>query len=152
MTSGANQVDSTLARSVIEKGISLLERKCIRLNGRDPNWRALFSEELENLERVTPPAEFETRVNAVIARGGLSHVAFFHESAQRAPARYAINATFCAIDTPQGKRWLFEDVHEGGPADGAGIRAGDVLLSANGRDVYPPELATFALGSDAEVT
>ena len=48
-------------------------------------------------------------MNAVIARGGLSHVAFFHESAQRAPARYAINATFCAIDTPQGKRWLFED-------------------------------------------
>jgi carboxyl-terminal processing protease len=152
MTPSSCQVDSTLARSVIEKGISLLERKCIRLNGRDPNWRALFSEELENLTRVSSPAEFETRVNAVIARGGLSHVAFFHESAQRAPARYAINATFCAIDTPQGKRWLFEDVHEGGPAHVAGIRAGDVLLTASGKQIYPPELPTFGLGTDAELT
>jgi hypothetical protein len=100
MTPSSDQLDSTVIRSVIEKGIGLLERRCIRLNGRDPNWRALFSEELENLTRASSPAEFETRVNAVIARGGLSHVAFFHESAQRAPARYAINATFCAIDTP----------------------------------------------------
>jgi hypothetical protein len=127
MTLSSDQIDSTVIRSVIEKGIGLLERKCIRLNGREPNWRALLSEELENLTHASSAAEFETRVNAVIARGGLSHVAFFHESAQRAPARYAINATFCAIETPQGKRWLFEDVHEGGPAHVAGIRAGDVL-------------------------
>jgi carboxyl-terminal processing protease len=152
MTSSSDQLDSTIIRSVIEKGIGLLEHKCIRINGRDPNWRALFSEELENLKRASSPAEFETRVNAVIARGGLSHVAFFHENAQRAPARYAINATFSAIDTPQGKRWLFEDVHEGGPAHVAGIREGDVLLTANGKQIYPRELPTFGLGTDAEVT
>jgi predicted metalloprotease with PDZ domain len=152
MTPSSDQLDSTVIRSVIEKGIGLLERRCIRLTGRDPNWRALFSEELENLTRASSPAEFETRVNAVIARGGLSHVAFFHESAQRAPARYAINATFCAIDTPQGKRWLFEDVHEGGPAHVAGIRAGDLLLTASGKQIYPPELPTFGLGTDAELT
>jgi carboxyl-terminal processing protease len=152
MTPSTDQLDSTVTRSIIEKGIGLLERKCIRLNGRDPNWRALFSEELENLTRASSREEFETRVNAVIARGGLSHVAFFHESAQRAPARYAINATFCAIDTPQGKRWLFEDVHEGGPAHVAGIRPGDVLLSANSRQIYAPEVLTFGLGTDAELT
>ena len=54
-------------------------------------------------------------MNDVIARGDLSHVASLHQSAQRAPARYAINATFCAFDTPDGPRWLFEDVHDGGP-------------------------------------
>ncbi len=85
-------------------------------------------------------------------RGGLSHVAFFHESAQRAPARYAINATFCPIETSEGQRWLFEDVHEGGPAYVADIRAGDILLSANGKQIYPPELPTFALGTDAALT
>ena len=146
MTPSSDQLDSTVIRSVIEKGIGLLERKCIRLNGRDPNWRALFSEELENLTRASSPAEFETRVNAVIARGGLSHVAFFHESAQRAPARYAINATFCAIDTPQGKRWLFEDVHEGGPAHVAGIRAGDVLLSCERQTDLPAGIADLRVG------
>jgi carboxyl-terminal processing protease len=91
-------------------------------------------------------------MNAVIARGGLSHVAFFHQSGQRAPDRYAINATFCAFDTPDGPRWLFEDVHDGGPAHAAGIRPGDVLLDVNGRSIAPPELPTFALGSDARVT
>lgn len=145
-------LDPSIARGVIEKGIGLLERKCIRLNGRDPNWRALFSEQLENITRAASPVEFESRVNALMAQGGLSHVAFFHQSAQRAPARYAINATFCPIETSQGKRWLFEDVHEGGPAHVAGIRAGDILLSANGRQLQPPELPTFALGTDAQLT
>lgn len=91
-------------------------------------------------------------MNAVIARGALSHVAFFHESAQRAPARHAINATFGAIDMVRGKRWLFEDAYEGGPAYVAGIRAGDVLLTASGKQIYPPEIPTFGLGTDAELT
>lgn len=152
MNPAGEPLDPSIVRNVIEKGITLLERKCIRLNGRDTNWRALFSEQLEDITRAGSPAEFESRVNALIARGGLSHVAFFHQSAQRAPARYSINATFCAFDTPQGSRWLFEDVHEGGPAYVAGVRAGDILLSANGRQIQPPELPTFALGTDAQLT
>lgn len=139
-------------RSVIEKSVGLLERRCIRLNGRDPKWRELFGEQLKELVQASSPAEFESRMNAVIARGGLSHVAFFHQSASRAPARYAINATFCAFDTPDGPRWLFEDVHDGGPAYAAGIRPGDLLLRANDRSIVPPELPTFALGTDAQVT
>ena len=139
-------------RSVVEKSVGLLERRCVRLNGRDSNWRALFDEHIDEIVHASSPAEFESRMNGVIARGGLSHVAFFHQSAQRAPARYAINATFCAFDTPNGPRWLFEDVHDGGPAYAAGIRPGDLLLRVNGRSIAPPELPTFALGTDAQVT
>ena len=36
-----------MIRSVIDKSVALLERRCIRLNGRDPNWRALFDDHLE---------------------------------------------------------------------------------------------------------
>lgn len=144
--------EPSVARDVIEKSIGLLERRCIRLDGRDPNWRTLFSAQLEDITRAGSPDEFESRVNALMAGGGLSHVAFFHQSAQRAPARYSINATFCAFDTSRGSRWLFEDVHEGGPAHMAGIRPGDILLSVNGCSIQPPELPTFALGTDAQVT
>jgi len=102
-------------RSVVEKSIGLLESRCIRLNGRDANWRRLFDKKIDEIAQASSPAEFESRMNAVIGRGGLNHVAFFHQSAQRAPARYAINATFCAFETSDGPRWLFEDVHDGGP-------------------------------------
>jgi len=153
MNAVANTFDPSLARAVIGRSIELLERKCIRLNGREPNWRQLLSEQLEGAAAASvSPAEFEKRVNEAITRGGLSHVAFFHQSAQRAPARYAINATFCSSDTRHGRRWIFQDVHEGGPAHVADIRAGDVLLTVNGNEIQPPELPTFALGTDAEVS
>src|SRR5581483_1134783 len=152
MKTEATPCSPTTLRSVIEKSVGLLESRCIRLNGRDASWRRLFDEEVDEIAQASSPAEFESRMNAVIARGGLSHVAFFHQSAQRAPARYAINATFCAFDTPDGPRWLFEDVHDGGPAHAAGIRPGDLLLRVNDRSIGPPELPTFALGTDARVT
>jgi hypothetical protein len=48
--------------------------------------------------------------------------------------------------------WLFQDVHEGGPAHAAGLRPGDVLLRVNGRSIAPPDLPPFALGTDAQIT
>jgi C-terminal processing protease CtpA/Prc len=152
MNPNDNILDPATIRSIVDKSLALLERRCIRLNGRDPNWRTLFHERLDEIIRASSPAEFESKMNAVISQGSLSHVAFFHQSAQRAPARYAVNATFCAFDTSSGPRWLFQDVHEGGPAHAAGIRAGDLLLRVNGRPVEPPDLATFALGTDVTVT
>ena len=43
-------------------------------------------------------------------------------------------------------------MHEGGPAYGAGIRPGDILLKANGDAIRPPVLPTFALGTDHELS
>ena len=139
-------------RAVVERSIRLLETKCVRLNGARPNWRGLFSEHLDDLVRSETEARFEATFNAVLARGRLSHAAFFHESAQHAPARYAINATFCASDTPEGRRWVFEDVHEGGPAHTADVHPGDVLLAVNNEAIEPPHPPTFGLGTDPQVT
>ena len=52
---------------------------------------------------------------------------------------------------------IVKEVFPGGPADQAGLKAGDVLLSVNGRDVQDPEgmafrLATLPAGSTATVT
>ena len=47
-----------------------------------------------------------------------------------------------------GRRWVFQDVHDGGPSHAAGIRPSDVLLEANGEAISPPNLPTFARGTD----
>jgi carboxyl-terminal processing protease len=138
-------LDETITRPLIEKIIRLMDTKCVRFNRTAPHWRALFSEQLDDITSSKSSADFEIRVNSVLSRGGLSHVAFFHESAQRAPARYAINASFCSADTLDGRRWMFQDVHEGGPAHVAGARPGDILLDVDAMPVRPPALPTFAL-------
>ena len=144
----------TLNRATIErmvgKIVRLLETKCIALNGVRPNWQALFAEAVDDICRSTTQQEFEARVSEALNRGGLSHVAFFHETGQRAPARYAINATFTATGEKPA-RWMFQDVHEGGPAYEAGIRPGDILVAVDGEEARPPRLPTFSLGMDATV-
>ena len=145
-------LDEATIRSLTTEIIRLMETKCIRFNGTAPDWRSLFSAEFASVQGPETAPEFEQRVNRALNRGGLSHVAFFHESAQRAPARYAINATFAALETPDGPRWVFQDVHEGGPAHVAGARRGDVLSTVDGTAVQPPTLPTFGLGTDPLLT
>jgi hypothetical protein len=57
--------------------------------------------------------EFERTINVLLTQRGLSDVAFFHETGNRAPARYAINATFARLssDNGMGPSWIFRDVH-----------------------------------------
>jgi hypothetical protein len=66
MNPAAAPLDASSIRNVIEKSIGFLDRKCIRLDGRDPNWRGLFSEQFEDITRAASPAEFESRVNTAI--------------------------------------------------------------------------------------
>jgi C-terminal processing protease CtpA/Prc len=142
------------ARTITANIVRLLDTKCIHLDGRDPAWRHLFTLRGQELESSTSALDFELTVNELLTQGGLSHVAFFHETGNRAPARYAINATFTHLESDNGigPRWIFQDVHEGGPAYNAGIRPGDILVTVNGEVVTPPALPTFALGTDAGVT
>ncbi len=152
-TQAVGKLTTKQLRALASKMVHLLETKCIRLDGHDPEWRRLFDEAAGRIESCRTATAFEEQVNAVLVRGGLSHVAFFHQSARRAPARYAINATFASVQpTSDTSRWMFQDVHEGGPADRAGIKPGDILVDVNGESVRPPVLPTFALGEDAAVT
>lgn len=146
------QLEPTTIRAIVKKSVHLLESKCIRLGHVAPDWRGLFAANEASLERANSRNAFEAEMNSVLAQGRLSHVAFFHSSGSSAPARYAINATFCSADLHgAGERWMFQDVHPGGPAERAGIRPGDILLEVNGTPFTPPILPTFPLGQDAEV-
>ncbi len=146
------RLEPSAIRAIVKKSVDLLESKCIRLGDVAPDWRGLFAANEASIERANSRAVFETEMNRVLAQGRLSHVAFFHSSGSSAPARYAINATFCPTDLDgAGERWMFQDVHPGGPAERAGIRPADVLLEVNGKPFMPPGLPTFTLGQDADI-
>ena len=146
------KLEPSTIRAIVKKSVDLLESKCIRLGDVAPDWRGLFAANEASLEGATSRTALEAEMNRVLAQGRLSHVAFFHGSGSSAPARYAINATFCPADIDgAGERWIFQDVHSGGPAERAGIRPGDVLLEVNGEPFRPPILPTFPLGQDADV-
>ena len=138
-------------RPLTNQIVHLLETKCISLNGSEVDWRALFSSAQRELEACTSPAEFERHVSRVLQGGGLSHVAFFGSTGQDVPARYAVCATFAEVNTSDGPLWMFQDVHEGGPAHQAGALPGDFLLAIDDTPAKPPVPPRFHLGKDALV-
>jgi len=114
------------------------------------NWTKAWKEQREWLLASASAAEFEQRVNAVLATLKSSHVAFFHVSGNRVPAPYALNATFLKAEEPE-PQWLFLDVLEGGVAHKSGIEPDDVLLSVNSARIVPPEVLRFDLGASTEI-
>jgi carboxyl-terminal processing protease len=120
-----------------------------KFNGK--NWPTMVSASKEAIFDAGEPAEFESRMHDLVRGLGTSHTGFFHQSVNRVPGRLAVCATFRKTETPEGLRWMFQDVHEGGPAQRAGITPLDVLISTNGRPIIPPEQPMFPMGTTAAV-
>lgn len=120
-------------------------------NGTD--WPRLAKENRERIIAVEDADEFELAMHDLVRKLGTSHTGFFHESVRRVPARLAIGATFRKVDQGDGKTaWVVQDVHEGGPADLAGLKPLDVLVGINGGTILPPEQPMFPMGSLADLT
>lgn len=95
---------------------------------------------------------FEQAMTRMLQQLGASHTGFFDENRPRAAGRIAIAATFTKADTADGPRWMFQDVHPGGVAAAAGIRAGDVLLTVGEKELVPPAATPFVLGQTYSLT
>src|SRR5208337_3517259 len=93
------------------------------MNGVD--WHALARDRRDQILAYTDPELFEKEVHKLVAELKTSHTGF----------RHAINATLQRIDVNGSERWMFQDVHLGGPAFAAGIRPGDLLLECGGREI-----------------
>ena len=113
-------------------------------------WLTLVDERTPHLLNVER-AVFEAGVSELLKELGSSHTAFFHQRRDSIPAPYSINATLRAIDSSEGKRWMFVDVIEDGVAFQAGIHPGELLFSIDSEPIIPPKAATFNIGGNHRV-
>ena len=125
------------------------------INVTNPNqdyepWLALVDERTPRLVEVERE-DFEAGIGELLKALGSSHTAFFHQRRDSIPAPYSINATLRAIETVDGKRWMFVDVIEDGVAFQAGIRPGELLLSIDSQQIVPPQSANFRMGANHRV-
>lgn len=114
-------------------------------------WLDLIDERSDALIRSANEREFERGVREVITGLGSSHTCFFHIRNNNVPAPYSINATLRAVDTRNGKRWMFLDVIEGGAASRAGLKSGEFLLAIDASSLTPPRTAAFRMGGNHQL-
>src|SRR5438270_4357095 len=119
------------------------------LNGVD--WNALAQSRREQILACAQPEVFEKEVHRLLSELKTSHTGFRHAGMRNIPARHAINATLQRIGVNGTEHWMFQDVHQGGPAYSAGIRPGDLLLECGGREIRPPDDLTFSVGEFASL-
>ena len=120
------------------------------MNGAD--WNALVRSRRDQILACSDPEAFEKEVNRLVAELKTSHTGFRHAGMRNIPARHAINATLHRLAMNGTERWMFQDVHPGGPAYLAGIRPGDLVLGAGEREIRPPEELNFSAGESAQLT
>ena len=114
------------------------------------DWAALVAAHRKVILRQSEVTAFETEVNNLLRELGSSGFGLISAST-RVSAKNAISATFRDVETEHGRRWVFQDVHAGGPAALAGVKSGDVLTSVNGSELVPPDKPLFAMGQTYEV-
>jgi carboxyl-terminal processing protease len=145
------QLSRTDREKIFAKTCRVVEKQYFdpKYNGKD--WAAMVSANQHAILDASEPPEFERRMHDLVRALGTSHTGFFHQSVNRVPGRLAVCATFRKTETPEGLRWMFQDVHEGGPAHRAGVAPLDILLSMNGHPLAPPEQPMFPMGTTAAV-
>ena len=145
------QKDRAKILSTIKKLVSERHINVSNANQDYQQWLSLVNERIPRLIDLDKPEAFEAGVGELLRALGSSHTAFFHQRRDRIPAPYSINATLRAVETPNGKHWMFVDVIEDGAAFQAGIHPGEFLLSIDSEPVIPPQSANFRIGGSHEV-
>ncbi len=136
---------------IFDKVCHLVETKHFDPSMNGVDWNALAKNRRDQILASEEPETFEKEVQTLVAELKTSHTGFRHTGMRNIPARNAINATMQRIAVNGSDRWMFQDVHPGGPAYSAGIRPGDLLLGSRGRDIRPPDGLTFSVGESASL-
>ncbi len=137
---------------IFQKVVGLVDKNHVKpdLNGVD--WHAVVEERRARVLDSEPPEQFEHEMHEMVTQLKTSHTGFFHKSARTIPARLSINATFDKCDVAGEERWMFLDIHEGGPAHNAGLEPGDVLIAVGEEEIRPPKQPVFKMGQATRIT
>jgi C-terminal processing protease CtpA/Prc len=119
---------------------------------RGVDWDAAVDKHRRDIVDAPSAEAFELAMARLLSELKASHIGFYHGTLSRATSKMAISATYAAFPVEGNDRWVFQDVHEGGPAHQAGIRSGDVLVSVGNRVFLPPEHPIFPMGQRVTVT
>ena len=145
-------LDTHTRERIYARVCRLVERKHFDPHWDGVNWAALAATRKAEIIRTNTDAEFEKQVQELLNALKTSHTGFRHSLSPNVPTRHAISATFMRCMFDGEARWMFQDVHEGGPAYEAGLRPGDILLQINSRELKPPEPPIFPVGTDSQIT
>ena len=99
-------------------------------------WAAIVSKHRSAILDATTAKGFEDAVSLMLAELSPKGLGLLSERTPINP-RNAINASFSGHKVDDGLRWVFQDVLPHGVAEKAGIRTGDILLSAAGKNMEP---------------
>jgi C-terminal processing protease CtpA/Prc len=136
---------------IFDRVCRLVETKHVDPGMNGVDWKTLAQGRRNQILACTQPEIFEKELHSLVTELKTSHTGFRHTGTQNLPARLAIHATLHRIAVNGSDRWMFQDVHRGGPAFSAGIRPGDLLIECRGREVKPPDDLTFSIGESANL-
>jgi carboxyl-terminal processing protease len=136
---------------IFDKVCRLVETKHFNPSMNGVDWNALAKNRRDQILACADREPFEKEVQKLVGELKTSHTGFRHAGMHNIPARHAINATMQRIAVNGSDRWMFQDVHQGGPAYFAGIRPGDLLLGNGERDIRPPDDLTLSVGESASL-
>lgn len=134
-------------QEVLQRVLKALESKFYKPELLGADWQQAVAKHRKGIETAPTQDAFEQAVSDLLKTLGVSHLGFWHGTGKRASSRAALSATCLSDETQYGTRWIFQDVHDGGPAHTAGIEPGNILLGVNGKEIIPPKHPVFPMGS-----
>ena len=143
-------LDAQAKEKVYSRVCDLVTRKHFDPGMNGANWEELSKGRREEILRSATDEEFEKNIQDLLNELRTSHTGFRHFKSPNIPGRHAISATFMRCNFDGEQRWMFQDVHEGGPAHVAGLRPGDILLQVRNREVKPPEPPIFPFDEESQ--
>ena len=144
-------LDSHTREKIYTRVCELVDKKHFDPHWDGVNWTKLAANRKAEILRASTDEQFEKQMQDLLNALKTSHTGFRHSRSPNVPARLAISATFMRCTLDGEERWMFQDVHEGGPAYVAGLRPGDILLQIGDQELRPPAPPIFPVGTDSQI-